>query len=207
MSGSHQEMAMGKSTGLRGLIPIILSKPEVRRMHFTCGTRTLNSVILGQVADRLRKGKIHIDVDPAKLGPGVFAQYRPRRHTFVFPSPFFGRDVFEQAAILHESVHAAWDVIGHGKRFRSIDDEASAYLAESFFLLSAGITFDQLDDASLALQLAFTIAKSMRDKKQSSVPADDLVLLRNGVNRDGIAAGDADLRSGTDERVYRGIPP
>jgi len=113
--------------------------------------------------------------------------------------------VFEQAAILHESVHAGWDVIGHGRRFRSIDDEASAYLAESFFLLSAGITFDQLDQSSLARQLAFTIARNMRDKKQSSVSADDLVLLRNGVNRDGITAGDADLRSGTDESVYRGI--
>ena len=198
---------MGNSAGLMGLIPIILSKPEVLKMRFTCGTRSLNSVILSQVADRLRKGKIHIEVDPAKLGPDVVAQYRPRRHTFIFSSPFFGQNVFEQAAILHESVHAAWDVIGHGKRFRSIDDEASAYLAESSFLLSAGITFDQLGDASLALQLAFTIAQTMRDKKQSSVSADDLVLLRNGINRDGIAAGDADLRNGTDEAVYRGIPP
>jgi hypothetical protein len=198
---------MGKSTGLRGLIPIILSKPEVRKMHFTCGTRNLNGVILSQVADRLRKRKIHIDVDPTKLAPDVVAQYRPRHHTFLFSSPFFGQNVFEQAAILHESVHAGWDVIGHGKRFRSSDDEASAYLAESFFLLSAGITFDQLDQSSLALQLAFTIAENMRDKKQSSVSADDLVLLRNGVNRDGITAGDADLRSGTDESVYRGIPP
>jgi hypothetical protein len=162
--------------------------------------------MLAQVADRLRKGKLHIEVDPTKLGPGVFAQYRPRRHTFIFSSPFFGQNVLEQAEILHESVHAAWDIIGHGKRFRSIDDEASAYLAESFFLLGAGVSFDQLDEASLALQLAFTIAENMRDKKQSLVSADDLVLLRNGVNRDGIAAGDKDLRSGTDESVYRGIP-
>ena len=176
-------------------------------MNFTCGTRHLNSVILGQVADRVRKGKIHIEVDPAKLGPDVVAQYRPRRHTFIFSSPFFGQNVFEQAAILHESVHAGWDVIGDGKRFRSIDDEASAYLAQSFFLMSAGIKFDQLDEPSLALQLAFTIAETMRDKKQSSLSADDLVLLRNGVNRDGITAGDADLRNGTDEFVYRGIPP
>lgn len=195
---------MGKTTGLRGLIPIILSKPVVLKMHFRCGTRNVNGVIFSQVADRLRKRKIHIDVDPTKLAPDVFAQYRPRHHTFVFSSPFFGQNVFEQ---LHESVHAGWDVIGHGKRFRSIDDEASAYLAESFFLMSAGITFDQLDEPSLALQLAFTIAMNMRDKKQSSVSADDLVLLRNGVNRDGITAGDPDLRSGTDERVYRGIPP
>lgn len=198
---------MSNSAGLKGLIPIILSKPEVLKMRFTCGTRNLNSAILSQVADRLRKGKIHIEVDPTKLGPDIVAQYRPRRHTFIFSSPFFGQNVFEQAAILHESVHAAWDVIGQGKRFRSIDDEASAYLAESSFLLSAGITFDQLGDASLALQLAFTIAQTMRDKKQSSVSADDLVLLRNGINRDGIAAGDPDLRNGTDEAVYRGIPP
>ncbi len=198
---------MGKTTGLRGLIPIILSKPVVLKMHFRCGTRNVNGVIFSQVADRLRKRQIHIDVDPTKLAPDVFAQYRPRHHTFVFSSPFFGQNVFEQAAILHELVHAGWDVIGHGKRFRSIDDEASAYLAESFFLMSAGITFDQLDEPSLALQLAFTIAMNMRDKKQSSVSADDLVLLRNGVNRDGITAGDPDLRSGTDERVYRGIPP
>jgi hypothetical protein len=198
---------MGNDAGLRGLIPIILSKPEVLKMRFTCGTRDLNSVILGQVVDRLRKGKIHIEVDPTKLGPDVVASYRPRRHTFIFSSPFFGQNVFEQAAILHETVHAAWDVIGQGKRFNSIDDEASAYLAQSFFLLSAGITFDQLDDESLALQLAFTIAQTMRDKKQSSVSADDLVLLRNGVNRDGITAGAPDLRGGTDESVYRGIPP
>ena len=198
---------MGRTTGLRGLIPIILSKPEVRKMHFTCGTRNLNGVILGQVADRLRKGKIHIEVDPAKLGPDVVAQYRPRHHTFIFSSPFFGQNVFEQAAILHETVHAAWDVIGHGKRFRSIDDEAAAYLAQSLFLMSAGIKFDQLDEPSLALQLAFTIAMNMRDKKQSSVSADDLVLLRNGVNRDGISAGDRDLRGMNDEAVYRGIPP
>jgi hypothetical protein len=200
-------MAVGNSTGLRGLIPIILSKPAVQKMHFTCGTRHLNSIIFNQVADRLRKGKLHIAVEPAKLPSGAVAQYRPRHHTFIFSSPFFGQNVFEQAEILHELVHAGWDVIGHGRHFRSIDDEASAYLAESFFLLGAGITFDQLGDSSLALQLAFTIAENMRDKKRSSVSADDLVLLRNGVNRDGIAAGDPDLRRGTDEFVYRGIPP
>jgi hypothetical protein len=201
---------MGKSAGLRGLIPIILSKPAVQKMHFTCGSRHLNGAIFSQVADRLRKRKIHIDVDPtrlAKISPDAAAMYLPRRHTFVFSSPFFGQNVFEQAEILHECVHAGWDVIGHGRRFRSIDDEASGYLAQSFFLMSAGITFDQLYEPSLAHQLAFTIAENMRDKKQSSVSADDLVLLRNGVNRDGIDAGSHDLRSGTDEAVYRGIPP
>jgi hypothetical protein len=198
---------MGKSTGLRGLIPIILSKPEVRKMHFTCGTRTVDGATFSKVADRLKKRKIHIDVAPKKLDPNADAEYRPHSHTFIFSSPFFGQNVFEQATILHESVHAGWDVIGHGKRFKSVDDEASAYLAESFFLLNAGITFDQLDHPSLAAKLAFTIAENMQSKKQTSVSADDLVLLRNGVNRDQITSFSDDARNRTDETDYRGIPP
>src|SRR4051794_4329266 len=93
VSGSHWKTAMGKSTGLRGLIPIILSKPEVLKMRFTCGTRNLNSVDLSQFSDGLRKVKIHIHAAPTKLGPPVVAQYRPRRHTFIFSSPFFGQNV------------------------------------------------------------------------------------------------------------------
>jgi hypothetical protein len=194
------------SDRLRQTIIGAVSGPEAQRILFHCGSRTVNAHILNLVVDRLRKKKIHIDVDPDELDDATEARYRSSDHTFIFRSPFFGATDAEQAVIVHETVHAGFDVIGDGAHFKRIDNEPSAYLAESFFLLNSGFSFDQIRHV-LALRLAFSIALNMQSKKQSSVSMDDLLLLRNGVARTQITNHDKDTRRGTDKDKYRGIAP
>jgi hypothetical protein len=186
-----------ESERLRKTIVAALSRREVHKINFHCGSRTVNPSTFLQVIDRLNKKKIHVDVDPDELDDATEAMYSDRRHTFFFDSPFYGATEFEQAVIVHESVHAGFNVIGHGNHFRRIDNEPSAYLAESFFLLNAGFSFDQIRHV-LSLRLAFTIALNMQSKKQSSVSTDDLVLLRNGIARTQITNHGIDTRKGTD---------
>jgi hypothetical protein len=191
---------------LRNTIVRTLSRPEVHRIHFICGTRTVTSSLFAAVIDRLHKKKLHIDNDPDDIGAGSEAQYSPDLNLFRFNSPFYGETDFEQAVIVHESVHAGFDVIGHGSRFLQIDDEPSGYLAESFFLLNLGYSFDEIRHV-LPLQLAFTIALNMRSNKKVSVSPDDLMFLRNGIARTRITRHGVDTRKGTDKDTYRGIPP
>jgi hypothetical protein len=185
------------SDRLRQTIIGALVRPEVHKIRFTCGSRTVNNFIFNQVADGLMKKKIHIDVDPDELDDATEAMWSSSRHTFIFNSPFYGQTEAEQGVLVHESVHAGFDVIGHGGKFRRIDNEPSAYLAESFFLLNSGFSFEKVDHV-LSLQLAFTIALNMQSKKQSSVSTDDLVLLRNGIARTQITNHGKDTRKGTD---------
>jgi hypothetical protein len=128
------------------------------------------------------------------------------RHTFMFKSPFFGATDSELAVIVHEAVHAGFDVIGDGGKFKRIDNEPSAYMAESFFLLNSGFSFNDIQHV-LPLRLAFTVALNMQSKKQSSVSMDDLLLLRNGVARTQITNHSSDTRRGADEDKFRGIAP
>jgi hypothetical protein len=185
------------SDRLRQTIIGAVAMPAAQKINFHCGSRTVNGHILNLVTDRLRKKKIHIDVDPDELDDATEAMYDSSDHTFIFKSPFYGATDSEQAVIVHESVHAGFDVIGDGGHFRRIDNEPSAYLAESFFLLNSGYSFDQIRHV-LSLRLAFTIALNMRSKKQFSVSTDDLLLLRNGVARTQITNHGIDTRKGTD---------
>ena len=193
------------SDRLRQTIVGAVSMPAAQKILFHCGSRTVNGHIFNLVVDRLRRKKIHVDVDPDELDDANdAAMYRPTTHTFIFRSPFFGATDSEQATIVHESVHAGFDVIGDGGHFRRIDNEPSAYLAESFFLLNSGFSFDQVRH-TVSLRLAFTIALNMRSKKQFSVSTDDLLLLRNGVARMQIINHGKDTRRGTDGNKFRGI--
>jgi hypothetical protein len=186
-----------ESKRLRNTVVATLLRPEVHKINFHCGSRTVNFSAFMHVTERVKKKTIHVDVDPDELDDATEAKYSRSRHTYFFDSPFYGATESEQAVIVHESVHAGFDVIGHGSHFKRIDNEPSAYLAESFFLLNTGFSFDQIRDV-LSLQLAFTIALNMQSKKQFSVSADDLVLLRNGIARMQIVNHGKDTRKGTD---------
>jgi hypothetical protein len=189
--------------GMRHRIIGILMKPEVQKIRFNCGSRTVNNLTFNGVVSMLKKKKIHIEADEDDLDENAAAEYVDDEHTYIFKSRSFGIHQKEQGVIVHESVHAGFDVIGHGGRYKRVDDEASAYLAESFFLLNSGFTFDEVPHV-LPLRLAFTIALNMQSKKQFTVSKDDLVLLRNGVARDQITKFGTDTRKGPD--TYKGIP-
>jgi hypothetical protein len=188
-----------ESERLRNTIVVALARPEVHKINFHCGTRTVNFSTFMRVTEGLTKKKLGVEVDPDELDDLTEASYSSRRHTYFFSSPFYGATEFEQGVIVHESVHAGFDVIGHGGNFKRIDNEPSAYLAESFFLLNTGFLFDKIRNV-LSLRLAFTIALNMQSKKQISVSADDLLLLRNGIARMQIVNHGTDTRKGTDQR-------
>jgi hypothetical protein len=119
----HKEIAMANDR-LRQTIIGTVSMPEVQKINFHCGSRTVNGHIFNLVADRLRKNKIDIDVDPGELDDATEARYLSGdHHTFIFRSPFFGATDSEQAVIVHESVHAGFDVLGDGGHFKRIDNE------------------------------------------------------------------------------------
>src|SRR6516164_9158318 len=98
-----------ESHRLRRKIIETLLRPEVQKIRFSCGTRTVNNVIFNKVADRLRKKKLHVDVDPDELDDATEAKYSSRHHTFIFDSRSYGASRQEQAVIVHESVHAGFD--------------------------------------------------------------------------------------------------
>ena len=196
---------------LRGMIIRTLLLPEVQNIHFHCGSRTVDSSCFRGVVDRLIKKKIRIGVRARQLRrERSEAQYVSDHHRFLFRKSSYGTNLFEKGTIVHKSVHAGFDVTGHGDKYLQIDDEPSAYLAESFFLLNSGVSFDEVDadnEGFLSAQLAFTIAMNMRSSKDFSVSRDDLGFLRNGVSRETINIDHDDPRIGTDKDEYSGIAP
>ena len=69
------------SDRLRQTIIGAVSMPAAQKILFHCGSRTVNGHIFNLVTDRLRKKKIHIDVDPDELDDAE-ASYDSSDHTF-----------------------------------------------------------------------------------------------------------------------------
>jgi hypothetical protein len=168
---------------LKKTIIATLNNPITQAISFQCGSRIVDSSLFKSVADMLtQQGSRRLVVDPRRLGANMAAGWDRKNSVFLFSNALFGTTVAEQAILVHESVHAGFHIQGNGQNYQRIDNEPCAYLAESFFLMSQGVTFKKLDD-NLAIRLAFTIASTMRSKKLFWVPVDDLQLLRNGILR------------------------
>lgn len=124
----------------------ILRKPGLLAINFQfCGLKVTGSHFT-RVADAVDSGRIKCwTVDEFKsqgkdeLAPGMIvnAQYKIETNAMLFSSASFGTNDGEDRTIVHEAVHAAFDLdapIGKKTHTLSIDDESAAVVAVAFYI-------------------------------------------------------------------------
>jgi hypothetical protein len=92
---------------------------------------------LRQVADVIEKGRI--DVAVADTGSLLGAAYSPHSNKMTLRSLQVPDGGLGRSMIVHEGVHALVDLFRYTKA-TELSDEAAAYLAETLFMRSIGLT-------------------------------------------------------------------
>lgn len=104
----------------------VLGSAPMGWMNFQVGSYHINTLEFRKVADRIRSGTISVYQLP---GDSEVARYDPEANALHVR---FGWHLTEQAKIVHETVHAIFDLKKACNIF-TLDDEAAAYLAESIY--------------------------------------------------------------------------
>lgn len=104
----------------------VLGSVPISRINFHIGGYHIKPLDFRKVADRIRSGTFAVYSLPAS---SAAAKYDPEANALHIR---FGWHVTELAKIVHEAVHAVFDLKKAHNIF-SVDDEAAAYLAESIF--------------------------------------------------------------------------
>lgn len=111
---------------LAQLVLSVLGNPAIAWMNFHIGPYHINATDFRRVADRIRAGTFAVYQLP---GDSEAAHYDPDANALYIR---FGWHLTEQAKIVHEAVHAIFDLKKACNIF-TLDDEAAAYLAESIY--------------------------------------------------------------------------
>lgn len=134
------------NTKLAATVSGILRQSGLARINFQFCGLTVNGAQFKQVADAVDSGQIKCwtvsefkSQGKDELAPGmtVNAQYQIKPNAMVFSSESFGTGPGEDRSIVHEAVHAAFDLLAPtGKKTPtlSIDDEAAAVVAVAFYI-------------------------------------------------------------------------
>jgi hypothetical protein len=126
----------------------ILNGPTVARIRFRFPIRgshvTITSQTFHHVAHAIRSGRVVVRA-PTDLGAGVAAQYNDVARTRVDGTsvrantlelnPVMGR--FDEATVVHESLHAAYDLLRTGLDGNA--EEASAYVCTALYCRMTGL--------------------------------------------------------------------
>ncbi|QYO66850.1 hypothetical protein [Leptolyngbya sp. 7M] len=115
----------------------ILRSPEAMRIRFSFDsggtTHTIRRRTFEQVARAVENRRIRVIVSTT-FGAGVGALYHPDSNTIETP-PVIGRA--NQGLLLHEAVHAAFDL--QRTAIPAVDDEAAAYVADALYFRMTGL--------------------------------------------------------------------
>lgn len=134
------------NTRLAATVSGILRQPGLARINFQFCGLTVNGSQFKQVADAVDTGRIKCwtvtefkSQGNDELAPGMIvnAQYQIKPNAMVFSSESFGSGPGEDRSIVHEAVHAAFDLVaptGKKSPTLSIDDEATAVVAVAFYI-------------------------------------------------------------------------
>ncbi|WP_406698798.1 hypothetical protein V5E97_07915 [Singulisphaera sp. Ch08] len=95
-------------------------------INFHIGPYHINTLEFRKIADRIRSGTFAVYRLP---GDAEKAEYDPEANALHIR---FGWDIVDKANIVHEAVHAIFDLKKACNIF-TLDDEAAAYLAESLY--------------------------------------------------------------------------
>lgn len=122
----------------------ILKSNETRRINFSFtsddGTTdiTINYASFQKVASAVDSGKISLKEASSSIAQDIDASYTID-DTLSIDSKFvkaYGNSRLFDALIIHESVHAYFDIIG--KKLLAIDSEAAGYIAQGYYLRNSG---------------------------------------------------------------------
>jgi hypothetical protein len=144
----------------------ILRSPAARKIAFTLGAWRINALAFENIASAIALGDIEVVVAPPK--GGAEAAYNFKRDFIMVPDVTYGAKVTQQAAIIHECVHAFVDMKQIAGQAESAN-EAAAYLAGMLYILHTGIDIPPTDHP-IAI-LAGGIAKKMIGKPGAAVPS------------------------------------
>jgi hypothetical protein len=165
------------------LIQRVMAEPNLSKITFQCGTRYVDKSLFVSVSNMVARGRIKVLSFPVAFSPDLRAGYDSAHDLFGLRDDI-GMDLASRSIIVHESVHAGFDIIGHGQNYSRADNEPAAFIAEALYLLATDRSvYDRRrrDNSNSALQnLAFDIAlnKMQHSKQKSYVEVDELLQLR-----------------------------
>lgn len=135
---------------LRARVAEILRNPHTRRIRFEIRSVRVDAGLFEKVAAAVSRGAVGVRVNPGvrrSSGGALDAEYSSVGKHFTFAHPFL-RPVFDEALVVHESVHAGFDL--DRVRLPAADDEAAAYVAQCVYLMHVGVETAPVDQAILA---------------------------------------------------------
>jgi hypothetical protein len=123
----------------------ILKHTGLFRMAFKVGNLEVTGSKLADVGEAIKGGRIRCLTkdefasqgnDELAAGMTVAARYEIKNNAMLFESENYGEKLGEDRTIVHEAVHAMFDMQAgpRGKQNLAVDDEAAAVLAEAFFI-------------------------------------------------------------------------
>lgn len=134
---------------LKNTVSRILRTPGMEKIGFQLGALTVTGQKIAQVAQAIDAGRIECrsvgqiksggPVSPGK-GNVIEAQYKEELNAMLFPNESYGTGPGEDRTIVHEAVHAAFDLLSPGLNFRTlaVDDESAAVLTEALYIKVCG---------------------------------------------------------------------
>lgn len=133
---------------LRSTVTKILRQEGVSKISFKLGGLLVSGEQLVQVANAIDAGRISClttaqfesqGKDELAHGMTVAARYQIKKNAMVLESEGYGNALGEDRTILHEAVHAMFDLhLPAGTKNLSRDDEAAAVMAEAFYIRLCG---------------------------------------------------------------------
>ena len=124
----------------------ILRQSGLATINFQFGGLKVTGSNFTRVADAIDSGRIKCwtvsefeSQGADELAPGMIvnAQYQIKPNAMLFSSDGFGKGPGEDRTIVHEAVHASFDLdapLGKKTQTLSIDDEAAAVVAVAFYI-------------------------------------------------------------------------
>jgi len=129
----------------------LLRTPGMEKIGFQLGALTVTGQKLGQVAQAIDDGKIQcltvkeleLKQGPITLPKGmtIEAQYKEEFNAMLFRDESYGTAPGEDRTIVHEAVHASFDLLTPKKGFQTLamDDESAAVLTEALYIKVCGL--------------------------------------------------------------------
>lgn len=106
-----------------------LDKPEIRKIAFGFGTIYINALSFESVKEAIKKDKIKVEYK-SSLGANT-AKYRYTANTLFLGFKDTGGSTDREALIVHECVHAIFDIAG--KTMLVKQSEAAAYVTQVLY--------------------------------------------------------------------------
>ena len=166
----------------------VLLSPECQRINFRWAKQRIDAKAYRAVVLALADSRISLfEAEGAahKLDPDVEATYRGRTETMIIRPRLNLHKVSNRRTIVHEATHAVQDAELAGKWVWSLDEEASAYVAEWLYVIHSSSDAKKLrnspDPSETIDVIALEIARSLAGKHGATPDAAAMQRLGNAI--------------------------